>query len=208
MLHQHDAARHAGHQVHGTAHALDHLAGDHPVGQVTLAADLHGAQDGQVDLAATDHGETLVAAEDGRALDGGDGLLAGIDQVGVHLVLVGEGADAQHAVLALQPHLDVVGHEVGHQRRDADAEIHIEAVLQLLRRARGHLVLGPGHVLLLKLYGRGWCASRCASRAWGCARCDARRYPAGGCRRAPARRWRRCAPPPRCRSCRPWRRPG
>ena len=55
VLHQHDHALHAGHQVHRAAHALDHLAGDHPVGQVALLADLHRAQDGQVDLAAADH---------------------------------------------------------------------------------------------------------------------------------------------------------
>src|SRR5437868_8551136 len=35
---------------------------------------------------------------------------------------------------------------VRHQRRDADAEVDVVAVLEFLRRARGHLVLGPGHV--------------------------------------------------------------
>jgi hypothetical protein len=45
---------------------------------------LHGTQNGQVDLAATDHGKGLIAAKNGRALDGGDGLFARIDQIGVH----------------------------------------------------------------------------------------------------------------------------
>ena len=49
----------------------------------------------------------------------------------------------EHAVLALQRHLDAVRDVVRHQRRDADAEIDVEAVLQLLGGARGHLVTGP-----------------------------------------------------------------
>ncbi len=42
----------AGDEVHGAAHALDHLAGDHPVGEVAALGDLHGAEDGEVDVAA------------------------------------------------------------------------------------------------------------------------------------------------------------
>src|SRR5262249_46294747 len=111
-----------------------------------LLADLHGAEDGQIDLAAADHREALVAAEDARALDGRDGLLAGVDQVSVDLVLGREWADAQHAVLALQPDFLVGRHEIGYQRGDADAQVHIEAVFEFLRRAGRHLVLCPGHV--------------------------------------------------------------
>src|SRR3989344_4797369 len=59
VLHEHHDALDAGHQVHGATHALDHLARDHPVGQVPLLGHLHGAQDGQVDLAASDHREAL-----------------------------------------------------------------------------------------------------------------------------------------------------
>ena len=65
-----------------------------------------------------------------------DGLLAGVDQVGVDLVLGRERADAEQAVLALQPDVDVGADEVGHQRRQADAEVDVEAVLQFLRGAR------------------------------------------------------------------------
>jgi hypothetical protein len=39
----------------------------------------------------------------------GDGLLAGIDEIGILLALIGEGAHAEHAVLALQLH----GHASG-----------------------------------------------------------------------------------------------
>ena len=171
MLHEHDDALDAGHQVHGTAHALDHLARDHPVGQITVFADLHGTQDGQVDLAAADHGKAVVAAEDAGAGDGGHRLLAGVDEVGVHLILGRERADAQHAVLALQPDLLGGGHMVGHQGRNADAQVHIEAVFEFVGRAGGQLVLGPGHgqapafsVMVrfsMRFSGFGLCTMRC-----------------------------------------------
>ena len=110
-----------------------------------LLADLHRAEDRQVDLAAADHREAVVRAEDRRAGDRRDGLLAGVDQVGVDLVLGRERADAEHAVLALQPDLDARRHVVGDQRRQADAEVHVEAVLQFARGARRHFVACPGH---------------------------------------------------------------
>jgi hypothetical protein len=93
-----------------------------------------------------DPGAVEVAA--GRQLR--DGLLAGIDQVRVLLPLIGEGAEAEHAVLALQLHGHAVGHVVRHQRRDADAEVHVEAVLQLAaaRAAISSRVQGMGRVLL------------------------------------------------------------
>jgi hypothetical protein len=66
--------------------------------KIALFADLHRAEDRQVDLAAADHREAFMAAENGRALDGGDGLLAGVDQVGVDFVFRWERADTEHAV--------------------------------------------------------------------------------------------------------------
>ena len=65
MFHQHDDALDTGHQVHGTTHAFDHLARNHPIGQVARRADLHGTEYGQIDFAAANHGKTVVAAEDG-----------------------------------------------------------------------------------------------------------------------------------------------
>ena len=75
----------------------------------------------------------------------GDGLLAGIDQVGIFLARIGEGAHAQHAVLALQRHFQARRNIVGHQGRDADAQIDIEAVFQFARGAGGDVFAGPGH---------------------------------------------------------------
>jgi hypothetical protein len=103
--------------------------------------------------------------------NGGDGLLAGVDQVGVDLVLGRERADAQHAVLGLQPHLHVGGHVVGHQRGHADAQVHVEAVAAVPWRRARHLVLGPGHVTLrpflatvrfsMRFSGVALCTMRC-----------------------------------------------
>jgi len=69
-------------------------------------------------------------------------------QVGVDLRLGGVGADPEQAVLALQLDVELGWDEVGAQRRDADPEVHVEAVLDLSRGARGHLVAGQGHCLV------------------------------------------------------------
>ncbi|KAG5718208.1 hypothetical protein E4T56_gene15747, partial [Termitomyces sp. T112] len=104
MLHHHDDLLDARDQIHSAAHALDHLARDHPVGDVAILGHFHRAKDGQVDMAATDHGKALRAVEIGRMGQLADRLLARIDEVGVFLALIGERADAQHPVLALQRH--------------------------------------------------------------------------------------------------------
>ena len=143
MLHHHDDLLHPGDQVHRAAHALHHLARDHPIGDVPPFGDFHRTQHGQVDMAAADHGEAGRAVEIGRMRQLADRLLAGIDQVGIDLVVIREGADAQHPVLGLQGDVHAFGDMVGHQRRDADAEVDVEAVLQLLRGARRHLVARP-----------------------------------------------------------------
>ena len=59
VLHHHDDALDAGDEVHRAAHALDHLAGDHPVGEIAVLGDLHRAEDGEVDVAAADHREGI-----------------------------------------------------------------------------------------------------------------------------------------------------
>jgi hypothetical protein len=110
-----------------------------------LIGDLHGAEDGQVDVAAADHREGVFAAEVAGTRPCGDGLLAGVDQVGVDFGVGRERADAQQAVLALQPHVHSFRNEVGHQRRQADAKVDVGAVGEFLRGALRHLVAGPGH---------------------------------------------------------------
>ena len=95
MLHENDDPAGAVNQVHGAAHVPDHLAGDHPVGQVADRRYLHGTQDGGVDVAAADHAEAEGGVEEAGARLDRDGFLARIDQIGIDLVVVGVGADAE-----------------------------------------------------------------------------------------------------------------
>ena len=65
--------------IRGATHALDHLARNHPVGQIAAPTDLHRAQNGQIDFSAANHGKTVMASKNRRARNGGHGLLACID---------------------------------------------------------------------------------------------------------------------------------
>src|SRR5690606_15167370 len=140
VLHHHDDAAGAGDEVHRAAHALDELAGDLPVGDVAGGGDLHGAEDRGGHLPAADHAEAGGGVEDRGAWAEGDGLLAGVDEVGVLLPLVGEGAHAHHAVLGLEGDVHAAREVVGDQGGHADAEVDVVAVAQLGRGDRGHLV--------------------------------------------------------------------
>ena len=75
-----------GDKVHGTTHALDKLAGDHEVGQVTVGRDLEGTQHGHVEVATTNNVEAVGGVERGRAGHLGDRLLARVDAVRVALL--------------------------------------------------------------------------------------------------------------------------
>src|SRR5665647_1894370 len=55
VLHHHHHLLDAGDQVHGTAHALHHLAVDHPIGEIAVLRHLHGAEDCDVDTVSYTH---------------------------------------------------------------------------------------------------------------------------------------------------------
>src|SRR5437762_2387936 len=69
-----------------------------------------------------------------------DRLLAGVDQVFVFLAGRRFGTDAENAVLAVQDDLAPLRQVIGHQRRQADAEIDVRALGNVARHARGHLI--------------------------------------------------------------------
>ncbi len=79
-------------------------------------------------MAAADHGERLSGVEDGRPGLRGDGLLAGVNHVGVDRGFVWKFAHPQQAVLRLEHHLNTGGNVIGHQRRDTDPEVDVVAV--------------------------------------------------------------------------------
>src|ERR1700737_3426886 len=96
-------------------------------------------------MSAAHHAERIGAREIAGGRQFGDGLLAGVDQIGVFLALIRKRSHAEHAVLALQLDIDAFGDVVRNQRRNADAEIDVISVAQLLRGTGSHLVAGPGH---------------------------------------------------------------
>ena len=145
MLHDDDDFLDAADEIHGAAHAFDHLAGDHPIGEVAVFRHLHGAEDGDIDVTAADHGERVSRIEIARGRQLGDGLLAGIDEIGIFLTLEREWPGAEHAVLRLQLHTHAVGNVIRHQGGNTDAEIDVKTVAQLFRGAFGHLIATPGH---------------------------------------------------------------
>src|SRR5579883_649221 len=157
VLHHHHDLLHPRDEVHSAAHPLHHLAWDHPIGEIAILRHLHRAKDGKIDMAAAHHGEAVGAGEVARGRKLGDGLLAGVDEIGVFFALIGKGTHAEHAVLALELHAHSRRYVVRHERRDADAEIDIEAVAQLFGRARRHLFTSPrhGYCLLLSALARG-----------------------------------------------------
>src|SRR3546814_10261758 len=63
-------------------------------------------------------------------------------QVRIDLIVIGKGPDAQHPVLGLERDRHPLWNIVRDQRRDADAEIDVIAVAELLGGAGGHLIAG------------------------------------------------------------------
>ena len=157
-----------------------------------LSRDLHRAEDRDVDVAAADHRERRRRVEVRRPRQDRHGLLAGVDEVGVDRVLGRVGADAEHAVLGVQDDVDAVRDVVGHQGRQADAEVDVLAVGELGGDARRQLVAGEASgcsaspsparggtgPLLDALLGARARARRAARRSPGCGRAPGRARPA------------------------------
>src|SRR5216684_2227175 len=86
-------------------------------------------------MPSADHGEGIAAGKISCPRNLGHRLFAGIDQIGIFVALKRKRPHAQHAVLALQHDLHPLGNVVRHQRRHADAHLHIEAITQLTSNA-------------------------------------------------------------------------
>ena len=149
VVHDHHNAANTRDQIHRATHAFDQLAGDHPVGKVAVLGHFHRAQNGHGNLAAADHPERGRAVKVRSAIQLGDGLLAGVDQICVLFAVDRKRTHAKHAVFRLQRHVHAFGDVVGHQRRNPDAEVHIPTVLQFLRGTCRHLIAIPSHYAVL-----------------------------------------------------------
>ena len=99
----------AGDEVHGAAHALKHFAGDGPIGESSLFVDLQRAEDGEVDVAAANHGERIGGRKISGAGKFGDGFFAGVDEVGIDFGFERIRADAEHAVFGLEDDVHACG---------------------------------------------------------------------------------------------------
>src|SRR5260370_24576463 len=133
MLHDHYDAPGPGNQIHCSAHAFDHLSRNHPVGDITLLTDLHRPQNRQIDVAAPNHREAFRAVKDRGSGQSRDRLFTLVDEISILFRLVGKRADTQQSVLALQNHTHAGRYVVGDESWNADAEVDILVVAQLLR---------------------------------------------------------------------------
>ena len=120
-------------EIHGTAETLD-LAGKHPVGQVTIGADLHGTQNGEVNATSADHAETLLAAEDSSSGQEGDSLLTGVYHISVLRALLGVRAQTENTVLRLQLDFNLGANKAGGKHGHSDTQVGVHAILELLGR--------------------------------------------------------------------------
>ena len=94
--------------------------GNHPVGKISEFGDLHGSQNGQIDVTTSNHGKTVIAGEIGSAREDSDGFFASIDEVRILFTGFGERSKTQNAVFALKSHVDAGWNVIAGQHRHTD----------------------------------------------------------------------------------------
>ena len=105
VLHRHDDALGAGHQIHGAAHAGHHLVRDHPVGELSGLIDLQAAEHREVEMAAADEAERHGAVERAGAGQRGDRTAARVGQHGMRHAFLGRSAGADQPILGLEENM-------------------------------------------------------------------------------------------------------
>src|SRR5690606_25189255 len=136
MLHEDAHLACAGGEIHRAPHARRPLRIlGRPVGEVAALGNLERAEEREVEMAAADHGEAVAVGEEAAARKQRDRLLRCVDEVAVLLALRRRRPDAEDAVLAVEDDLAPRRDEVGDERRQADAEIDVAAVGDVLRGA-------------------------------------------------------------------------
>src|SRR5215216_2481834 len=174
-------------QVHRPAYPQDRLAGDGPVGYASQPVHLKHAEHGDGDVSAPDHGERLGTREVGGADVLRDWQLPGVNQLQVHLLGLRSGAGTDHAVLSMQEYLDAFGHVIGHERREADAEVDHIPRLQVLSHAAGDVVRDCAQVYPPPAWSSNGPSSipsltsaltRSSTYGWGVTTCSGSKVPA------------------------------
>ena len=187
-------------EVHRAAHALDHLAGHGPVGDVAARRDLHRAEHGGRDAAAADHAEARGRVEVARRPGSTVTVsLPALMSFGSSSPSHGYGPTPRMPFSECSTTWTPVGQVVRDERRQADAEVHVGAVLELAGGAGGHLVAGERHQAVLRSVGRGRTVTFSIGRSAACSGVssddavdvDAGQVDVVGVRARPARRARR-----------------
>ena len=63
VLHGDDDPGSGRNKIHGTAHSLDHLSRDDPVGEIAILSHLQGTEDREIHVPTADHGKGLARVE-------------------------------------------------------------------------------------------------------------------------------------------------
>src|SRR6202022_931282 len=149
VLHGDEDALGTGDEIHTAPPAFEHFAGDGPVGEGSLFVDLEGAEDREVDVAATNHGERIRGGKIAGAGEFSDGFFAGVDEVGIDFGFERIGAAPEHAVFGLENDVHAGRHIVCDKGRHANAEVDVVAVAEFAGDSAGDafafLVFGYRH---------------------------------------------------------------
>ena len=139
--HHHDDPCAAGRQVHRAADPADAGGGNVPVREVPVARHLEAAQHDGGHAPAARHREGAGAVEEARPRVVAHELAAGVVAVDVLLaVVVGERAEAEHAVLGVQRDA-LLGVECAREQGgQAETEVHVLARVQQARHPAHHQV--------------------------------------------------------------------
>ena len=149
VLHDYEHALDAGDEVHCAAHAFDHLAGDHPVGEVACSETCMAPRMARSMWPPRIMAKDSALEKKTGAGERGHDLFAGVDEVGVALVFGRIGPMPSSPFSRLQGDGDVGGDVVGDEGGDADAEIDVGC----RRSARGRRVEPFVRVSMLVMAG-------------------------------------------------------
>src|SRR5262245_31956803 len=131
MLHRNDNPLGTTGKVHGASHSMHELSGQHPIGQVSSLVNLESSQNAEIEMTATNHGVGVEARKQAGTRRQSDGLFGCIDQVRIPLVFWRQSAETLNTAFRDQNRVDALWEKPGHQRRYAQTEAHVEAVLNL-----------------------------------------------------------------------------
>src|SRR5271167_2882520 len=149
MFHSDEDKLRTGDQIHPSTHTFQHFAWNGPVGESSPLVYLKRAKNGEIHVAAANHGERISRRKINAAGDFGDCLFAGVNEVGIDLGLERIRTDAKHAVFRLKDYVHAPRNMIGDERGHADAEIDVKAVTKLTCDAAGDafafLIVGKRH---------------------------------------------------------------